>query len=360
MIPTSPISADTGRSADELSELLHLVYGAASNADRWPSVLQAVAASLHGRSSMLFTPYLRPQEKGMYHALDITPEQSMLWAAKYLELDLWTNQALEQGLVKQGAVITDADTATLITTHRPMSAPPFSQQDRNWLNLLLPHLARSLELSHRIQGTQLLQRSLLSALNSLSWGVLLLNAAGQLIHANTAARQVLSREDGLACTPTGQLAAQPLRAGQPGLADWLQAQSNLLMPDVLHFSDAFLVKRTDTDQVYCIQCCPVDNASIWHRHTPGQSVACVVFVSNPAALILPTADRLKRLYGLTEAETNVSHQLANGLSTKETAKALGTSPETVRTQVKNIYQKMRVNSQSELVRTLLTLGQASV
>ena len=206
MIPTSPISADTGRSADELSELLHLVYGAASNADRWPSVLQAVAASLHGRSSMLFTPYLPPQEKGMHHALDITPEQSMLWAAKYLELDLWTNQAIEQGLVKQGAVITDADTATeeefrasqiyrdlfsrmdvsrfcsgvifdssadgipatLITTHRPMSAPPFSQQDRNWLNLLLPHLARSLELSHRIQGTQLLQRSLLSALNSRS------------------------------------------------------------------------------------------------------------------------------------------------------------------------------------------------
>lgn len=396
MSPTPHLHSHTGRSSDELSELLHLVYGAASNSDLWPSVLQAVAASLHGRSGVMFTPYLPPQDKGMYHALNITPEQSMLWATKYLELDLWTNRAFERGLVKQGAVITDADTATeeefrasqiyqdlfstmdvgrfcsgvifdnsadgipatVVTTHRSFSAPPFSQQDRNWLNLLLPHLSRSLGLMYRIHSAQLLQSSMLSALDGLPLGVMLLNAAGQLVHANTAARQVLSREDGLACNSDGQLTALPLRKGQPGLTDWLKAQSSLLIPDVLHFSDAFLAQRTQADQVYSIQCCPVDSTPIWQMQ--GQAVACVVFVSNPAALILPTADRLKGLYGLTVAETKVTHQLANGLSAKEAAKALGTSPETIRTQVKSIYQKMRVNSQSELVRTILTLGRTSV
>jgi DNA-binding NarL/FixJ family response regulator len=56
----------------------------------------------------------------------------------------------------------------------------------------------------------------------------------------------------------------------------------------------------------------------------------------------------------------VTHALANGLSNKEAAKVLQTSPDTVRTQVKSIYQKIRVHSQSDLVRTILTLGQASV
>lgn len=67
MSPSLHLHSHTGRSADDLSELLHLVYGAASNSELWPSVLQAVAASLHGRSGVLFTPYLPPQDKGMYH-----------------------------------------------------------------------------------------------------------------------------------------------------------------------------------------------------------------------------------------------------------------------------------------------------
>lgn len=396
MSPTSPISADTGRSAHELSELLHLVYGAASDASLWPQVLQAVATSLHGRTGVLFTPYLPPQESGMYHALNITPEQSMLWATKYLALDVWTNRAFERGLVKQGAVITDADTATedelrasqiyqdlfssmdvgrfcsgvifdqstdgipatVLTTHRSFSAPPFSAQDRHWLNLLLPHLSRSLGLMYRVNRAQLLKHSMLSALDELPLGVMLLNGLGQLVHANTAARRVLSREDGLAVAPEGQLAALAHRAGQPSLAEWIQTQHAFASPDVTHFSDAFLAKRTSGDQVYCIQCCPVNGAHLWD--VQGQPVAWVVFVSNPSALVLPCADRLKRLYGLTSSETKVTHGLANGLSNKEVAKVLEVSPETVRTQVKAIYRKMRVNSQSELAKALLTLGQASV
>jgi DNA-binding CsgD family transcriptional regulator len=309
---------------------------------------------------------------------------------------LWTNRAFERGLVRQGAVITDTDTATedefrasqiyqdlfstmdvgrfcsgvifdqstdgipatVLTTHRSFSAPPFSPQDRNWLNMLLPHLSRSLGLMYRINSAQLLKNSMLSALDELPLGVMLLNTFGQLMHANTAAQRVLSREDGLTVTTQGQLEALPHCAGQPRLSHWLRTQSSLAAPDVLHFSDAFLAKRTLGEQVYCIQCCPVNHANLWQMQ--GQSVTCVVFVSNPSALVLPSADRLKGLYGLTPSETKVTHALANGLSNKEAAKVLQTSPDTVRTQVKSIYQKIRVHSQSDLVRTILTLGQASV
>ena len=391
----------TGRSADELSALLHLVYGAASNPDQWPGVLQAVAASLHGCSGVLFTSYLPLQGRGtvksMHHTLDITPEQSMLWATKYLELNLCAHRASERDLVRQVAVITDTDTATeeefrvssicrdlvsamdrgrfcsgvvvdyhlaegvaatVVTTYRPFSAPPFNQQDRHWLGLLLPHLPRSLGLMQRMQHAQRQQSAMQSALDGLPVGVVLLNAAGQMVHANAAARQVLSRQDGLACSPAGRLDAAPLRNGQPGLADWLRAQRSLLAVDVLHFPEAFLVRRTVADEVYRLQCCPVDNTQVWP--VQGQTVACVVFVHHPSALLLPTHERLKGLYGLTTAEARVAHQLAAGLGIKEAAKVLGTSPETIRNQVKSIYQKMRVNSQSNLVRTLLTLGRASV
>lgn len=400
----------TGRSVDTLSELLHGVYGAATDESLWPRVLEAVVASLHGSSGVLFTPGPPSQSPGLCHTFNLTPEHSIQWVAPCLALGAWTYRACEQGRARHSAVVTDADMNThagtgtdvvreaalqalpwyrdvfrgadgdvaagrfclgvmfdpsaegtgtmVVATHRPSSAPPFSQQDRHWLDLLLPHLSRALGLMHRLQRAQRLQGAMLSAWDGLPLGVLLLNGAGQLVHANSTARQVLLRQDGLAFNTAGVLDAQPWRAGQPGLADWMHAHGSLRDTKGLPFSDAFLAKRDQTDRVYLIHCCFMHNI----KATPVQehAVACVVFVSNPAALVLPTTDRLMGLYGLTLAETKVTLQLAQGLSTKEVARVLGNSPETVRTQLKSIYQKMRINSQSELVRTMLMLGQASV
>lgn len=386
----------TGRTAEELSSLLHLIYSAASDASLWPQVLTAVARSLKGRSGVLFTPYLPPQEKGMYHAMNITPEQSMLWATKYLELDLWTNRAFERGLVTQGAVITDVDTATeaeflssriyqelfstmdvgrfcsgvifdnsadgipatAITTHRSLQAPPFSQQDRAWLKLLLPHLSRSLGLMYRIDSTRLMKESLFSALDALPLAVLLLNPASQMVHANRAARTLLARQDGLTCDPNGLLDGQAATPAEPRLADWLRKQSQPETADVLHFTEAFLLERTQGHGVYAVQCCPIDGADIWQLQ--GQMVGSVVLISDPSALILPSVERLVSLYGLTPAQARVASTLARGKGSKEVARELGISPNTVRTQTKDIYLKMRVHSQGDLMRAILTLGQASV
>lgn len=49
----------------------------------------------------------------MLYTHNIPPEQNMLWAIKYMALDLWAQRALERQLVKkQGDVITDVDVAT--------------------------------------------------------------------------------------------------------------------------------------------------------------------------------------------------------------------------------------------------------
>lgn len=387
---------ETGRTAEELSALLHLIYGAATDARLWPQVLEAVAQSLKGRSGVLFTPYLPPQEKGMYHAMNITPEQSMLWSTKYLSLDLWTNRAFERGLVTQGAVITDVDTATeaeflssriyqelfstmdvgrfcsgvifdnsadgipatAITTHRSFQAPPFSQADRAWLKMLLPHLSRSLGLMYRLDSARLLKASLFSALDALPLGVMLLNTEGQMVHANQAAQSVLSRHDGLSCGPDQLLDGEASAAGHQRLAGWLSSQRQASTADVLHFADAFVLQRKHGKGVYAMQCCPVNGTDMWQLQ--GQMVGCVVLLSDPAALILPSVERLVTLYGLTPAQAKVARTLAMGKGSKEVARELGLSPHTVRAQTKDIYQKMHVHSQGDLMRAILTLGQASV
>ena len=76
--------------------------------------------------------------------------------------------------------------------------------------------------------------------------------------------------------------------------------------------------------------------------------------------MLPEASRQTDLYGLTPAQARVARELATGKSSKDVARALNVSPETVRTQTRDVYQKMRILSQADLVRCILTLGHASV
>lgn len=396
MVTQSLEQSSTGRSAEQLSDLLHLIYGAASDSRLWPSVLVSVIASLNGRSGMLFTPQLPPHMGGMLYTHNIPSEQNLLWATKYIDLDLWTNRAFERQLVKQGAVITDVDTATeeellateiyrdllskmdvgrfcsgvifdgsadalpaaALTTHRSLMAAPFSDQDRAWLKLIVPHLSRALGLMFTLDSARLSTEALLTYLDKLPLGILLLNRTGQMMHANDAGRRVLARQDGLSCGPGAWLDGNAVNQAQPRLSFWLSAQRSASTKDVTHFADAYLVRRTGCDGVYSIQCCPVDASQAWQ--VQGQQVGSVVFVSDPAALVLPEASRLTDLYGLTPAQARVARELATGKSSKEVARALKVSPETVRTQTRDVYQKMRIHSQADLVRSILTLGHASV
>jgi DNA-binding CsgD family transcriptional regulator len=51
---------------------------------------------------------------------------------------------------------------------------------------------------------------------------------------------------------------------------------------------------------------------------------------------------------LTEREREVAHLILRGHSTKSAAKALGLSSETIRMHRRNLYSKLRINSQAEL------------
>jgi DNA-binding CsgD family transcriptional regulator len=66
------------------------------------------------------------------------------------------------------------------------------------------------------------------------------------------------------------------------------------------------------------------------------------------------------VYQLTDAQARVARELANGGGYKGVANILGISEETVRSHVKEIYPKMGVTRQSDMVRVMLSLAQVRV
>lgn len=64
---------------------------------------------------------------------------------------------------------------------------------------------------------------------------------------------------------------------------------------------------------------------------------------------------LQALHGLTPAEARVARRIAEGLSPKDVARAHGTSWDTVRAQLRQVFAKMEVHTQASLTRKVVLL-----
>ena len=383
------------RTATEFSRLTHLIYEAALQPALWCSAVEQVAMSVGANRGLLFSPYLAPQDGGLLFPWNLSEADLQLWATRYIEHDVWSAAALARNEAFEGVVLADEDLvprdvleqslyyreylthvgigrlcacgifspapgmqATVLSVYRPIEGPPFSPADQEWLRLLVPHLACALGVMHRLQTAELQAATLLSALDRLTFGVVLLNAQRKVKHMKPAARIAVERGDGLLLNGVGQLdtlttATQPL-----GLCDWING-INMDQEHAAHFSEAYFVLRSGAKQGrYSVQCSPLATSDAWG--IDGESSRYVVFITDPEALVLPETKRLKAIYGFSEAQARVACMLAGGGSYKSTARDLFISEDTVRTHVKEIYLKARVNRLPDLVRAVLALGQVMV
>lgn len=89
-----------------------------------------------------------------------------------------------------------------------------------------------------------------------------------------------------------------------------------------------------------------------------QAGASVLFESLPSGWcddVLAESTRMDTLHGLTVKERLILQDVARGQSNKEIAKALGVSPETIKTHMKNIFTKLGVSSRTHAA-ALITQG----
>ncbi len=71
--------------------------------------------------------------------------------------------------------------------------------------------------------------------------------------------------------------------------------------------------------------------------------------ARPAPSAFVRNDAAARALGLTEREGEILALLASGQSNKELARALGISPNTVKTHVARVYEKLRVTRRIEAI-----------
>lgn len=382
----------------KLSNLIALIYEGATDPSRWTKdILPAVANYIQAHGCFLFTALHTPQDGGYFFLHGIRQEVVDLYMSKYISSDVWTISAVKKNLFLEGNVVLGEelvtkdqllesviykeclslnDMAQLMTSvifgmdststmpsacsfFRGLSDPTFSEKDRSRMQLVLPHLSRSLGVMQRLRTAELTVATSLAVLDRLHSGVLLLNASGAVAFANTKAQRILDEADGLGLRKSSNAYGLNFIVADNNQITKVinEAVSATLERDPYstpHFSKSIVVPRTSGGANYTLQLSSLGEQNEFIAATG--EFAAIIFINDGAQDVVIDPVLLQSAYGLTPAEAKVAITLLKSESALEVAKTLGTSPNTVNTQIKHVYAKLGVDTRARFVKLMLAMA----
>lgn len=249
-----------------------------------------------------------------------------------------------------GVILKTDQLVSIMVTLRSRGAGPFDANEQKLFRTLMPHLQQAVELHRKISQTQMISQSACEALSQLSLAFILLDDSGKILMMNSSARLLIAQNDGLRVTRNGLVAERPEE--DRVLRKLIIGASNALTPSIktLPPGGKMSLSRPSLKRPYSISVSPVP-----FQTSPflASRAAIGIFVADPEVIPEPDTDMLCRIYGLTMAEARVAAMLIQGKSLANACEELSILPNTARTHLKHIFQKLGVCRQGELVSILL-------
>lgn len=246
----------------------------------------------------------------------------------------------------------DGQTVSVLVCHRGRGHAQAGGVELDFLRRLLPHLQRARALSIRLETLESRERILYDVLDRLPVGIVFVDETGAFLRANTMGERILVQGDGLGSN-RGRVVAERSHDTQVLHA----AIASAARPDRLAANRVPLglrLPRPSGRRDLDVMVSPISAVSkAW---ADGRAAAFLV-VSDGSSDLEAVSRRMQELYGLSATEAALSAAISSGTTVKEWAQERGVSVETVRWQLKQVFQKTATSRQTELVRLVL-LGPA--
>ncbi|GGP26861.1 helix-turn-helix transcriptional regulator [Silvimonas amylolytica] len=244
-----------------------------------------------------------------------------------------------------GVVLQEGPWTTMLFLHRGPDHPPFSREEMIRANRLVPHLQRAFQMRQRFGEQQNAVELLSGGLAVLAMPTFLFNEHQQAIYYNRSAEQLLANQNDL------RLDGGRLLARQRPLTHKLDlAISNAVRASQGNSADLnglVLLPRANRQPLMLL-------ASPLRMHTvQATQGAALLFAFDPETHRGIAVEMVGQLFALSEAEAELAVALCSGSTLAETADLRGTSINTVKSQLKNIFLKTGTKRQSDLVSLLL-------
>ena len=216
---------------------------------------------------------------------------------------------------------------------------------------LLPHVRQFVRVRMALAEAGALGQSLTGLLDATRAGVIHLDRRGQVAAANDTAVELLRRRDGL-IDDSGAL-----HAVEPADDDALQRLLGHALPlfSGHGVGGSMTVGRTSVSPRLVLHVSPVGGPSADFRM---RRVAALVLVVDPGRRPRIDPDLVAAALGLTSAQSSVAAMLAAGYSLGEIAAATSRTEGTTRWHLKQIFTKLPISRQADLVRLVLSASTA--
>ena len=372
-------SAPRPRLGDDTAlELARTILEATCEAGDWEGFVRRFGEVVYGASPGLYlhdgedsllqvTPAYDPSWKRAYdeyylardvrrpHIRALAPRtvyvgQELVADAELCRSEFYNDFLRPQGFfhVLGAVIVKEEGRIGVLRVLRPRSQP-FGAEERAFLQRILPHLARALDVHQRLNAMRAERDANAEVLDRFGGGVVLLDRRGNLLAANRYAESLLRSADGL-LSVQGSLITSAPRDGVL-LRRLIEAVAARDPRRAEAAGGALVVRRPSGRMPYQVLVSPL--AAPWLASAP-RHAAVVLYVTDPERG--PEADEaaICRYLGLTPAEGGVVLAVARGLSLDEVARERGISLATVRTHVKRSLAKAGVGRQADLVRLVLS------
>ena len=233
----------------------------------------------------------------------------------------------------------------------PVTRGGWGSRQIELIESLLPHIRHLLRVRYALGGARALSASLSGLLDDTRFGVIFLNRHGRIVDTNDRAADLLRRGPGL-FEENGFLHAR-LPADDARLEELLA----VALPRFgLHSTGGSMtVMRWPSRSRQVVHLVPV---SVRQNDFGVGRVAVLALVVEPGSLAHPDAALVGSALGLTATESQVALALAMGKSVTDIANEKGQKVSTARFHVKRIHSKLGLSRQMDLIRLVLSLGDA--
>lgn len=225
--------------------------------------------------------------------------------------------------------------AVILNYYRRNPRPHFSNSDVRRFSDLLPHLRRALAILLDAPPRRTTSADAIDAYNILATPCFVLSRDGEILHMNEAGRIEAVANNGFAVR-ADRLALYDLKA-QRELDAHIERIGDSAWSTRWHMGSEFLARRPCGQSAILV-------ATPLARDNPivrlSSSASCLVTILDERNVSSnKTGGRLRRLYGLTDAEIDIAIALSSGQSPNEIAELRHTSVATVRAQIKAVFGK---------------------
>jgi len=365
------------------STLVDALYGAAMERSQWPEFLRRLVDSMKAKSAMIRVVDLEREAIAFHADYNLDPALQRLYPEHFVHIDPFLaalrtvpSELMRRGhdwvpehelrrteyfsdyLVPQdtyyvagGFVANDSHRTIYFGIQRSQRQGQFTDAEIETLQLLVPHLRRSVDLHQLIVRHELLTLASDRTLDQLAIGVILLDPAGKVVCSNRRVAELGTREHGIRILNGRVFANHPsdaprLRELIAGISESMRDPANAPRMDSLRLGhalgggDLFLM-ATSLSQPF-----PFFGLSL-------PVGATLLLIGEAAQTRALDPGILKDLYGLTRAESRIAAQLAKGVDLANICQHFHLSCNTARSQLRSVFRKTGTGSQPELVSRLL-------